>query len=769
MPRLAFGVQKLLNQWVNVNKDHVVYLDRSSHSSSGKPHSSGRKHRSGGSRSASKFADDQSVVTASTASTAFTSSTLSSLSVSSTTSDQKRSLLKSRDHKSKISGRDEYDNKLISLQELNFEERLKRGTYGATYKGTWNDKRVTIKVATPVISTEKWKQVVQKLTNLQSIVSNDNVDSNVVKFLGTSVLQPTRIRGTGGELYCLVSEYVNGTNLTEFIEKRNVPLQSRWNIIQGIARGMETLHSLGIMHGNLKLENILVIGDEKRHKYQVKISDYGISQFLKKQLDDSEQEQNSYSASDKELTKSSDVYAFAVIAWSLLTCKQPNYSKEIMQTSFSNEISSSLVQLLERCWHEDPQERPTFDAILEGFQGQVEEKLDERPRDLTTEDVISNANDKMAQLSMEDNSNASKSLLSKWTSSKKNRFLKRALQPKNSKKDPFSESDDKETMTTSQRKRLLRLKRPKRSKNKYIGDVNVTKDNSNVPLSKEVEDEEEMSTGTAMSDESMTSVERGAPPHKKHAVFRYSYAPEPKAGMVVPQGVKIEHSHVAQGVPLVQPTLLARVPGPSIPLSNNDHSPIQGSDGVTSMFFYDHCPKLQERPISKLRRHDSEPHSLRKIERTHRKASSVNNFVVGKNTVLEYVPSIATPVLNSPFPTMSSIQHRNLLTYNVHTKDVNPSPVLSIIPESGKVLPQSILSSEMKPPKEKNVNDSAKTIITPSLCQEMPGISMPVFSSPRSNLIMQEENNDARLDAAAVLYSQFSAQSSDKPPMPPRK
>lgn len=777
MPRLAFGVQKLLNQWVNVNKDHIVYLDRSSQSSSGKPHSSGRKHRSSGSRSTNKFADDHSVVTASTASTSFTANTISSLSVSSATSHQRGSLIQSRGHRSKASETNEDGDILIPLQELNFEERLKRGTYGATYKGTWNDKSVTIKVATPVISTDLWNQVVHKLTNFQSIISKDDSNMNFVNFLGTSVLQPTRIRGTGGEINCLISEYVNGMNLTEFIEKQDQSPQNCWKVIQSIAKGMELLHSLDIIHGNLKPENVLLVCDEKRSKYDVKISDYGISQFLKKQLDHSEEEQNSYLAPDKELTKFSDVYSFSIIAWSLLTYKEPNCSKDEMKSSFPKEINSCVVQLFERCWHEDPRERPTFDAILEALQALVDDESEDEPRDLTTDDVISNANDKMAQLSMEDNNNESKSLLSKWTSSKKNRFLKRALQPKTPKKNPHScDSTEKEAMTNSQRNRLLRMKRPKRAKNKYVvGDENTPNntldkgEKSKVPLAKKIEDEEEMSTGTDVSDESMTSVERGAPPHKKHAAFRYSYAPEPKAGMVVPQGVKIEHSHVAQGVPLVQPTLLAGVPGPSIPLSNNDCSPIQDNDGATSMFFYDHCPKLQERPISKLRRHDSEPHSLTKIERSHRKASSVNNFVVGKNTVLEYVPSIATPVLNSPFPTMSSMQHCNLLTYNVHTKDVSPSPVLSIIPESSKVLPQSILSNEIKLP----VNDDTKVTMAPSLCQEMPGISMPVLGAPQGNLIMHEESdegnvisnvddNDARLDAAVVLYSQFSAQRSDE-------
>ena len=98
--------------------------------------------------------------------------------------------------------------------------------------------------------------------------------------------------------------------------------------------------------------------------------------------------------------------------------------------------------------------------------------------------------------------------------------------------------------------------------------------------------------------------------------------------------------------------------------------------------------------------------------------------------------------------------------------------------------------------------------MAPTLCKDIPGISMPVLGGPLSNPTVHQEpmsslpdvdsvrvpidvemptshliqnsndesyslsmtdDDDARLDAAAVLYSQFSAQRSEKPPTPPRK
>jgi len=538
-----------------------------------------------------------------------------------------------------------------------------------------------------------------------------------------------------------------------------------------------------------------------------------VTSCSKKQQDEREQEQNPYMSVDKSVTKSSDIYSFAVIARALISSKHPKRSAEKIQYDFPKEINSSLTSLLKRCLHENPQERPTFATIVEAL-----EVLSAESSDAITDEVIKNANDKMAQLSMKDNSgNSNKSLLSKFTSSKKNRFLKRAPPLKTSKKDASSYANaDQETMTTSQRKRLLRFKRPKRSKNKYAANKSMLPETpeegngSTTQIFNESDEEEVMSTGTDTSTESMTSIERGAPPYKKHAFFRYSYAPEPRAGMVVPQGVQIEHSHVASGVPLVQPTLLANNSGPPIPKSIDKHYNINPDGDVSAMFFFDHNPasKIQERPIMKLRRHDSEPHSLSEKGTVHRRASSANNFVIGRSTVLEYVPSIATPVLNPPFPTMNSMQNHKFLTYNVHAKNVDPSPVLSTILETQDPFPMPVSSNERTYLKDLSESDTNKITMAPTLCSDIPGISMPVLGGPLSNPtvhqeplssssdsettrssidvemptsnVMQasnEDNNsisivdddDARLDAAAILYSQFSAQRSDKPPLPPRK
>ena len=282
MPRLTLGVQKLLDQWVNVNKDHVVYLDKPLQSSNTqKPIStSSRRQRSSHSRSVKKQSDDYSVVTASTVSTSYTTGT-SGLSLASNSSGKSKGVKTPAVSHGELSDDVSQprircdDRNLIPLQELTFEERLRIGTHGTTYRGKWNEKQVAIKVSTPIVSAERWDNEINKLSSLQ--FSNDE---NITKIWGSSALQPAR--GTGGEIYCLTIEYIDGISLNDALElSTNDSLNSVWEIMEGIATGMSELHLNGIVHGNLKPGNVLIAGDIKKGDFQVKLSDYGTASIVK--------------------------------------------------------------------------------------------------------------------------------------------------------------------------------------------------------------------------------------------------------------------------------------------------------------------------------------------------------------------------------------------------------------------------------------------------------------------------------------------------------
>ena len=64
-------------------------------------------------------------------------------------------------------------------------------------------------------------------------------------------------------------------------ENDKISKDEKYQIIRDIARAIEFLHSLGIVHRDLKCENILL--SKKLNKYnfhQIKIFDFGLSEIV---------------------------------------------------------------------------------------------------------------------------------------------------------------------------------------------------------------------------------------------------------------------------------------------------------------------------------------------------------------------------------------------------------------------------------------------------------------------------------------------------------
>ncbi|KAL9188964.1 hypothetical protein ACHAXT_011454 [Thalassiosira profunda] len=151
-----------------------------------------------------------------------------------------------------------------------------------------------------------------------------------------------------------------------------------------LARALAYLHNRGVIHRDIKPANI---GFDVRG--DIKIFDLGLAKELKPC--DREDGQDKYRTSGLAGTRrymapevaqikpyglSSDVYSFGVLLWEMLTLKAAfhNYSrekhyKEVIVEGKRPKLSRSwpfvIRNLLERAWHADPLERPTFQAICQ--------------------------------------------------------------------------------------------------------------------------------------------------------------------------------------------------------------------------------------------------------------------------------------------------------------------------------------------------------------------------------------------------------------------
>ena len=79
------------------------------------------------------------------------------------------------------------------------------------------------------------------------------------------------------DLFCIFMEYCGEGDLNSIFANGQLGVEKQLEIMTQIARGVDHLHSNGILHGNIKPSNILVANSSQ---LVVKLSDFYLSQYL---------------------------------------------------------------------------------------------------------------------------------------------------------------------------------------------------------------------------------------------------------------------------------------------------------------------------------------------------------------------------------------------------------------------------------------------------------------------------------------------------------
>ncbi|KAI9350335.1 kinase-like domain-containing protein, partial [Obelidium mucronatum] len=119
----------------------------------------------------------------------------------------------------------------------------------------------------PDISKEEPSYDIQKYIEREVDMLKDARHPNVVQFMGCSLLNNEIL---------LVTEFVCGGTVKEWIqdETRKMSDRLRVSIAMDVAKAMAYLHSRGIIHRDLKTDNLLVTENKR-----IKVCDFGFSRL----------------------------------------------------------------------------------------------------------------------------------------------------------------------------------------------------------------------------------------------------------------------------------------------------------------------------------------------------------------------------------------------------------------------------------------------------------------------------------------------------------
>ncbi|XP_023866044.1 receptor-interacting serine/threonine-protein kinase 1 isoform X1 [Salvelinus sp. IW2-2015] len=211
--------------------------------------------------------------------------------------------------------------------------------------------------------------------------------------------------------YSLVMELIPKGNLLAMLDQVSVPISIKGRIILEILEGMVYLMKNCVIHKDLKPENILVDKD-----FHIKIADLGLAtcQTWSRLTKEESRRQSRlgrmgaggggaraagtlcYMAPEHldsihtRSSEKSDIYSFAIVVWVILTASEPfeNARSEdhICQCVRKGDRPDEylipdytpveIIELMKRCWHQDPQLRPTFGEGYNFFLPVYREKLE---------------------------------------------------------------------------------------------------------------------------------------------------------------------------------------------------------------------------------------------------------------------------------------------------------------------------------------------------------------------------------------------------------
>lgn len=186
----------------------------------------------------------------------------------------------------------------------------------------------------------------------------------------------------------IVMEYVDGYTLAQILAAGRIPAHRAVGIARQVAEGLEAAHAVGLIHRDLKTQNVMVTPSG-----QAKILDFGLAKRLVPSDDQELTAEGSVlgtaramspeQAEGRALDPRSDLFSLGVLIYEVCTGRSPFEGSSAVQTlhnvialpapdiaGLNPDLPAALVSLVEDLLEKDPERRPSSAA-------QVTERLAE--------------------------------------------------------------------------------------------------------------------------------------------------------------------------------------------------------------------------------------------------------------------------------------------------------------------------------------------------------------------------------------------------------
>ncbi|KAF8606250.1 kinase-like protein [Ceratobasidium sp. AG-I] len=263
------------------------------------------------------------------------------------------------------------------------------GGFGDVYQGHLrNGRRVAIKCVRVFVSSHDELHKMLKRSARELSVWSKCRHANVIELLGVAQFR---------DQIATVSPWMENGSLTDYLARnRSV---DRCRLCVEVAEGLNYLHEIGMVHGDVKAANVLVSDHGT-----AKLADFGdtiLQEYTLEFTQTTKRNKTSLRWTAPELisedssgiSKESDVYALGMTILEIITGKVPFAGKTdhavMVAVTRRNETpqrpdgfipaestnGDALWALLERCWAFRPQERPRVSEIVNNMRPMTQEGL----------------------------------------------------------------------------------------------------------------------------------------------------------------------------------------------------------------------------------------------------------------------------------------------------------------------------------------------------------------------------------------------------------